>query len=292
MNTRTIGPVIVATVLLVGCGGGGGSAGSPMLPPTPTATATPISVTLSGKVDQLTGPLAANGSPTPQSTPVAGAGVAGVTIYVTAPTTAALVSPQASPLATATSAPDGTFSVTVANPTRATSFGLVAMNGTMVGSNGATNRGYTISHAVVSGGSTTILYVDTLTGDEQAGFAAYNAARTSANMPAVESDTALEMTARLSIVNDEASGRCTGDPNALFEYNGFGGVNLSGLAMIAPQSTTPYYNTWPSQITFPAQTGLDFAGFAGPYSGPGCPPPGAPAFNTNYFSELLLVSLM
>lgn len=288
MKVLTLALVACAT-LLVGCGGGG-STGSPTLPPGPTATATPTpSATVSGKVAQLAGPLAANGSPSPQSTPVAGAGVAGVTVYITAATTAALVSPQASPLATATTAPDGTFSVTFANPTRAASFGVVAVNGTTVGTNGVTNLGYTVAHEVVAAGSTTTLYVDTLTANEQAGFTAYNAARVSANMPAVESDTALEMAARLSIVNNEATGKCSGDQNTLAEYSGFGGVNLSGLAMVAPQSTTPYYNTWPSQVTFPAQTGLDFAAFAGPViGGVACPSSGS-SLPQNYFAELLLV---
>ncbi|HVA29438.1 MAG TPA: hypothetical protein VNF68_14750 [Candidatus Baltobacteraceae bacterium] len=286
MKLSTLFAVSAIAALAACGGGGGGTTGGGTMPPTPTATATPTpSATLSGKVVQLAGPLAANGAPTASSTPAAGAGIGGATLYVTNATTAALVAPQSSPLATVTTAPDGSFSVTFANPTKVTTFGVVAMNGTTVGTNGTTNLGYTIAHALVVPGSPSTLYLDTLTTNEQAGFTAYNAARTALSMPTVASDTALEMTARLEIVNNE-NGLCKSSSNISTEYQAFGGATLPGVAVAGDEPMTPFYNTWPSQISFPAQTGLDFAGFAGPVSGPVCAGSTLPQ---NYFAELLVI---
>ncbi len=278
--------------LLAACGGGGGGSssggGSATLPPTPIATQTP-SATIAGKVVQLAGPLAANGTPTAQSTPAAGVGIGGATVYVTAATTAALAAPTASPIATATTAPDGSFSVTIPNA-QAAEYGIVAVNGTL-GSSGFTSTGFTLGRALAAVNSTgAVLYVDTLTTNEQSGFTAYNAARTGAGMSAITADTAAQMAARLANANNEATGNCSGDPRVLAEYTALGGVTLGGTTAIGTQPTTPFYNTWATQIAFAQQASLDFAGFAGPIvGGPSCPTSGS-SLPQNYFSELLITN--
>lgn len=286
--------LLCSSSALAACGGGGGSGGTgSSIPPTepPPATATPAPLAIAGKVAQLAGPLAANGSPSPQSTPIAGAGIAGATVYVTAATTAALAAPTASPIATVTTAPDGSFTATLPASVKGGNVGLVAVNGTL-GPNGFTTSGYTVGHTLASVGTTNaLLYVDTLTPNEQSGFVAYNAARLALGqgLPVATSDTTLEMTARIANTVNIQGAYCNGgDSGVTTQYDALGGVNPPGSAMVGTFPATPYYNTWPSQLSFPGQTSLDFAAFEGPQTAPDCPP-----FNSltaNYFTELLLTN--
>jgi hypothetical protein len=290
MRTRYIVALpLFATLALAACGGGGstGSTLPPVQPPvtaqpTPTPTPTPM---LAGRVVQLAGPLAANGAPNAQSTPAAGAAIAGATVYVTAATDAALTSPQTSPLAVATTAPDGSWQVPAPTNTSGP-FGVVVIDGTSIGANGVTNLGYTVAHGLTLPGDNGTYYLDTLTANEQSGFTAYNAARASSNMPLAVSDTTAQMTARVLLQTDVASQTCSATADAYTSYRTFGGALIANEQVIGDESNTPYYNSWSTQITFPQEVNLDFAGFAGPYiGGPICPGSTLPQ---NYFAEVLI----
>lgn len=296
---RSAGIIATAAIALAlaACGGGGGmggSGGGGIIPTTPPpSTTTPAPPTISGKVVQLAGPLAAGASPSPNpsSTPVAGAGIGGATVYVV-PTyndagTSAIPS---SPVATATTAPDGTFSITV--PSATTVYGLVVIDGTSIGANGLSSGGYTLAHSFANMTQPALsqnltLYLDTLTANEQSGFVTYNAARVALGLPQVSSDTIAEAASRIGISANAATGTCQGW-NA--EYTTF--LALGGLqptqASVGTQPSGPYYNTWASSdsASFPGQPGVIFASFAGPTLGQPCPSSGS-SLPRYYFDEAL-----
>ncbi len=286
-------PIFSLALTLTACGGGGGGTtgggGSSTMPPTPTVIATPA--TLGGTVVSLAGPLSAAPSATPNasSTPAAGAPISGATVYLVA-SNAALGGIPTSPLAVATTAPNGAFTLTEPTPTQG-SYGIIVVDGTSVTNAGVTDRGYTLAHGVVSAGTQPTFYLDTLTASEQAGFSAYNAARATAGLPVVVSDTAAQMLARLSTHLVDASGSCS-VANVPNSFASFALSYASGATSIASEGgSTPYYSDWPSQIGLTAQQGVMYAGFNDMISGAPCPNLGGnnPNLPQNHFSEILVL---
>lgn len=267
MHMKTTFVAVAAVAVLTACGGGSASSsGGVMLPPTPTATQTPAAI--AGKVVQLAGPLAADGTPTVQSTPVAGAGIGGATVYVTANVHAAGTSTiPAAPLATATTAPDGTFAITVPNG----QYGVVVVDGSTIGTGGLSSGGYTQAHAMATTTTPVTLYLDTLTPAEQSGFAAYNAARAALGigLSPISSDTLAEAVVRMAIRAD--AGMCQGWSGDYAAYLALGGLPPT-QALVGTQPSTPYYDSWvtSASVAFPGQPGVIFGGFAGPTLGPAC----------------------
>lgn len=279
----TIVPLFALSLAACGGGAGGGSL-TPIIASSPTPTPTPLAI--SGKVVQLSGPLAANGTPDAQSTPAAGPGIGGATVYVTSASTSAIAVPTSSPIATATTAPDGSFTITLPKGSNSV-VGVAVIDGATIEPNGATDRGFTVAHGIAVAGTPSTFYLDVLTQNEQAGFSAYNAARASNNLPTVSSDTAAEMASRLLIATDEAA-QCHDKTSAFTAYMTFGGLSIGGVQVIGAQSNTPYYSAWNSQLVFTAQQNLDFAGFAGPLvGGPQCDNSALPQ---NYFAEVLVTN--
>lgn len=288
---------IIATcaiaLMLAACGGGGGPSpvgggnGGGIIPPTQAPT-TPAPPTISGNVVQLAGPLAAGASPSPNpsSTPVAGVGIGGATVYVVATALDAATSTiPTSPIAVATTSPAGAFSIVV--PSAVAQYGVVVIDGSAIAANGLSSGGYTLAHAAATASAPLTLYLDTLTANEQSGFVAYNTARVALGLPQVSSDTIAEMVERIAIEANEGS--CAGWNNGPTTYASLGGL-APGQGEIGSEPSTPYYDTWSpsggSYASFPGQPNVAFAAFAGPTLGLPCPTSGS-SLPQYYYSESL-----
>ena len=209
--------------------------GVPTTAPTTAPSSSPQAATITGKVVQLAGPLssstwnlaAPSGCPAPQtnspcttyptpipspllptaaSTPGVGPGIGGVHIYVTTLQGAVVNGIPQSPIASATTSPNGTFSISIpvsSMPTSApngVSVGLLAINGTSISSStGTSNLGYTIAHADAQPGTAVTLYIDTLDGDKQSAFAWVNSFLASNDQPPIVADTVSQAVARLTV---------------------------------------------------------------------------------------------
>lgn len=225
----------LAAVVLAACGGGGGGNPGGGPPPTNPPTSTPQTVTFSGTVTQLSGSLAHNPTPcatssvvpcpspgipaTPSPTPAAGAPIGGANVYVT---TAAGVFTSGTPnpvLATATTAPDGTFTTPALQVSAfsGSKAGIVVLNGSSVSStNGLTDKGYAVLHAqvAVSGGNVIVpnLEVDSLSSDEAAGAPEIENVRKSKGLgPTAVDEYALEAL-RYSAQDDTGAGSSSCTP--------------------------------------------------------------------------------
>jgi hypothetical protein len=230
---KTLGAAFAACVVLAACGGGGGNGytpsgnppstqTSPGASPTPTPTPTPVptstaSVTFSGTVTQLSGPLAHDGviPASPMPAPVPGAPIAGANVYVTT-ATGVLTNGTPSPiLAQATTAPDGTFTtpslpVSAFNGGKA---GIVVLNGTSVSSaNGLTDKGFAVLHtqAQPNQGNVIVpnLEIDSLSADESAGAPEIERVRANQGLAPTAVDEATLESVRWSAQNDATAPQC------------------------------------------------------------------------------------
>ena len=192
--------------------------------------------------------------PAANATPGAGAPIAGVTVY--AVTNADVAGVPAAPIATATTDANGNFTL---SGSFAGTVGLIALNGSSYSAtDGASNTGYTLAHANASvGASNVVLYVDKLSGDEQAALATLNADRVAANVSAVSSDTMAQADARLAVAQNIGSATCDNPANlpAFAKYQSFGGVGTSAQSWGDTAGTqwavvVNYNSPWNQAATF------------------------------------------
>lgn len=302
----------VLSTSLAACGGGGGGA----LPatqatsaPTTQPTSTSQQTTISGNVAQMTGPLSSStwnlaapsgcppasdpsasctSYPTPppmlpntSASPQAGTGVAGVTVYIVAANAVDTNVIPTAPLATAVTNASGAFTATLSASTLggATQVGLIAVNGTSIGSNGATNLGYTIAHAVVNVTAKPTLLIDTLSGDEQSAFTALNSDRAAASLAPIASDTIAQAVARLSVAQRPGTATCADQISDGNYFSTFGGL---------PGTETAWEDTagtqWSVIVNYgsPWNSASHLAGLAALYSAPSCG--GGFIANINYYA--------
>lgn len=243
----------LAAVVLSACGGGGGGNPGGGPPPTNPPTSTPQTVTFSGTVTQLSGSLAHNPTPcatssvvpcpspgipaTPSPAPAAGAPIGGANVYVT---TATGVYTNGTPnpvLATATTAPDGTFTTP---SVQVSAFGggkagIVVLNGSSVSStNGLTDKGYAVVHAQVAVSAANVivpnLEIDTLSSDEAAGAPEVEKVRTSKGLaPTAVDEYTLEAVRWSDQNNDGTSTSCALNGSVYSVYAGLGGLGTPSI---------------------------------------------------------------
>lgn len=224
-------PIALLTlVALAACGGGGGSSASSSAIPAPIATVppatpAPASATLSGHVVALAGALSSTGvAPAPSSTLAPGAAIVGATVYITKLGGENVTALPTSPIATAITAADGSFAVTV--PGNAGTLGVVVLNGTTIAAGtGTSDKGFTIAHGTATAGTPATFYVDTLTQDEQSAFAALNTKRAAVALPAIAADTIAQATARLTVAQQPGTATCDPYPGTGSAYRSFGGYS-------------------------------------------------------------------
>lgn len=268
MNARIL-VASLSLVALAACGGGGSSAGGGgAIPPAPpVATNAPVPSSLTGRVVTLAGSLSAAGSaPAPSATLAPGAPVAGATVYVI-PNGANVAGIPTAPLAIATTAADGSFSVAVAS--NVTTYGVVVVNGSTVNANGTTERGFTLAHGAATPGLATTFYLDTLTQDEQSAFSALNAKRAAAALRSVSSDTVAQAAARRSVAQRPGMATCDAAPGSSQAYAALGGNAPNG----APFWTDTAGPSWNAIIDYMSpwnDATVSLAGFAAIYNGAPC----------------------
>ncbi len=313
--TLAIG-ALALSLALAACGGGGSSSsgglGGGIIPATPTPTVTPTAQpspttappttsTVSGKVVQVTGPLSSStwnfaeptgcGStvtspcttyPTPpptlpsvNATPGVGSGIASATVYAVA--NAEVSGIPSHPIAVATTAPDGSFSITLPAGSPAT-IGLIAANGTFDPATGATVNNESLAHANVAVGNAATLYIDTLSPDEIGGFTALNQDRAAIGLAPITSDTLAEAYARATVSTVPGSPACT--YAAPSWYPNLGGVGSLNIASDEDGPQLPAIlqfdnSLWNNQAD-------SIVGLAGLYQVPAC---GGVSFAANYYIE-------
>jgi len=136
--------------------------------------------------------------------------MADATIYVTTQAGVATNGVPSNPIAVATTAPDGSFSIVVPAGTPA-NIGLVAVIGTTISTTtGTTNLGYTVAHADAIVGTPTNLFVDTLDGDEQYAIDVEEVALKNGGYQPVVVDTMAQAMARLVAATGTTSPNGTG----------------------------------------------------------------------------------
>jgi hypothetical protein len=304
---RSIGLLAFALlgVSVAACGGGGSGTSSPI--PTPTATPTTGAIitipnpspspssnttTLSGHVYMLTGPLATQGLaapsgcagtqacasyptappasalPGPQATPVAGAPVAGVTVYVTTTAGIAVANVPTSPIATATSAADGSFTVSVSAPG---TYGLYVANGSLASGSAVTSNGYAVTRTSASTGTAATVYVGALSPDEQSAFTTVNSQRVALGYAPITSDLTAQMAARVGVAQRIGAAACD-DSGVAAVYSSLGGVPASGFTW--EDTLGP---SWSAIANYGSETVVNtsnvaFAGLAAVYQASACNP--------------------
>lgn len=215
-------------------------------------------------------PLPVSSLPQASATPGVGPGIGGATVYLTTTAGAITNGVPANPIATATTAPDGTFSVTVSGSS--TQYGVVAVNGTSISaSSGLTNLGFTVAHADATIGTPITLFVDTLDADETDAFTQLNSALTANNKPPVVADTLAQAAARLA-----AGTNTFPSASGYISWGGAAGVTLGA----ANNQDGAYWGSGfafaPTNAPISLATPAAFAGLAATYATPCC------AQNQNY----------
>lgn len=164
--------------------------------------------------------------PGPTATPGAGAGISGVNVYITTTSSVESNGIPSSPLASGTTNGSGSYSISLPYSVLhgSSTIGIVAVNGASVGTNGTTNLGFTIAHAVANVATHPTLYLDSLDGDEQSAFVNLNIDRAMVSLPPMVSDTIAQAVARLAVAQRPGAATSTDQVNDSSLYSAFGGV--------------------------------------------------------------------
>jgi hypothetical protein len=274
-----------------------------------TARLRPRSVTVSGRVARLAGPLSAAATavtaPNVTATPEPGDAIRGAEVYLVDPSTM-LVAPgirPIKPLAAGLTDSAGRFTLRVPKSFAGTRVGIVAVKGDATPPaggtvyNGVTSEGLTLAHAIV--GATTagasqsaaaaIVYLDTLTPDEQGAWVILNQQRKHAHLSPEYADTTAEMMARLLTAYAQAHD-CKSPPNLPPLYaqvqGTLGDFSAEDDVFLASEDVT-WFNLIGGSSTIGNVRNFVF-GFHAIYQGRPCR--GAPKSPRDYFSIVALGS--